>query len=46
VVPFVFAMNSVNRAMGARDMYPFVLAPPVIEKLNFMHQLVQGCRQR
>jgi hypothetical protein len=26
--PFVLAMNSVNRAMGNRDLYPFVLAPP------------------
>jgi hypothetical protein len=43
-LPFVFAMNSVSRAIGARDMYPFVLAPPVIEKLTFIHGLVQ--RQR
>jgi hypothetical protein len=39
-LPFVFAMNSVSRAIGARDMYPFVLAPPVIEKLSFIHGLV------
>jgi len=39
--PFVFAMNSVSRAMGARDLYPFVLVPPVIEKLNFIHDLVR-----
>jgi hypothetical protein len=25
-LPFVFAMNSVNRAMGTRDLYPFVLS--------------------
>ena len=31
-LPFVFAMNSVSRAIGARDMYPFILAPPVLEK--------------
>ena len=40
-LPFVFAMNSVSRAIGAHDMYPFVLAPPVIEKLTFIHLLVQ-----
>jgi hypothetical protein len=40
-LPFVFAMNSVSRAIGARDMYPFVLAPPVIEKLSFIHGLVR-----
>jgi hypothetical protein len=43
-LPFVFAMNSVSRAIGARDMYPFVLAPPVIDKLTFIHQLVQRAR--
>ena len=40
--PFVFAMNEVNRAMGSRDLYPFVLAPPVIRKLGFIHDLVHG----
>jgi hypothetical protein len=43
-LPFVFAMNSVNRAIGARDMYPFILAPPVIEKLSFIHGLIQRVR--
>lgn len=43
-LPFVFAMNSVSRAIGARDMYPFILAPPVIEKLAFIHGLVQHVR--
>jgi hypothetical protein len=40
--PFVIAMNSVNRAMGRPDLYPFVLAPAVIEKLRFVHDLVRG----
>jgi hypothetical protein len=39
--PFVFAMNSVNRSMGAPDPYPFILVPQVIEKLNFVHALVR-----
>lgn len=39
--PFVIAMNSVNRAMGRPDLYPFVLAPAVIEKLRFIHELVR-----
>jgi hypothetical protein len=42
--PFVVAMNSVNRAMGRPDLYPFVLAPAVIEKLRFIHDLVRGRR--
>jgi hypothetical protein len=40
-LPFVFAMNSVSRTMGTRDLYPFVLAPAVITKLGFIHDLVQ-----
>jgi hypothetical protein len=40
-LPFTFAMNSVNRTMGMRDLYPFILSPAVIEKLSFIHTLVQ-----
>lgn len=43
-VPLAFAMNSVNRCMGQADLYPFVLAPPVINKLAFMHDLVRSVR--
>ncbi|WP_018260789.1 zinc-binding metallopeptidase family protein [Methylobacterium sp. WSM2598] len=39
-LPVTFALNSVNRAMGLNDVYPFVLAPPVIAKLGFIHDLV------
>ena len=38
-LPFTFAMNSVNRAMGARDLYPFILSPAVVAKLGFIHSL-------
>jgi hypothetical protein len=41
-LPFVFAMNSVNRAMGEGDLYPFIIAPPVIQKLDFVHKLIHG----
>ena len=40
--PFAVAMNSVNRAMGRPDLYPFVLAPAVITKLGFIHDLVRA----
>ena len=40
-LPFVFAMNSVNRAMGTRDLYPFALFPDVLVKLDFIHRLIQ-----
>ncbi len=41
-LPLTFAVNSLNRCMGAPDLYPFVLAPAVIEKLGFIHALVHG----
>jgi hypothetical protein len=41
-VPVTFAVNSLNRSMGQPDLYPFVLSPPVIEKLTFVHNLVRG----
>ena len=44
--PFVVAMNSINRAMGRPDLYPFVLAPAVIRKLGFIHELVGGAGQK
>ena len=40
--PFVFAINSVSRTMGTRELYPFVLSPTVISKLGFIHDLVQN----
>jgi hypothetical protein len=41
-LPFVFAINSVSRAMGERDLYPFVIAPSVVKKLGFVHDLIHG----
>ena len=39
-LPLTFAMNSLNRAMGNHDVYPFVLSPAVITKLGFVHSVV------
>ncbi len=41
-LPLTFAMNAINRSMGHADMYPFVLSQPVVRKLSFIHDLVQG----
>jgi len=38
-LPLTYALNAVNRSMGKDDLYPFVLAPPVVEKLTFVHEL-------
>src|ERR1700676_3356443 len=41
-LPLTFAVNSINRSMGLPDLYPFVLAPPVIVKLAFLHRLMEA----
>ncbi|MET0384511.1 MAG: putative zinc-binding metallopeptidase [Polyangiales bacterium] len=40
-LPLTYAFNAANRSMGKEDLYPFVLAPRVIEKLAFVHDLVR-----
>jgi hypothetical protein len=41
-LPLTFAVNSINRSMGIADLYPFVLAPPVIVKLAFIHDRIRN----
>jgi hypothetical protein len=36
----VVALNSINRSMGHQDLYPFVLAPAVIDKLRFVSEVI------
>ena len=45
-LPLTFAVNSINRSMGQPDLYPFVLAPPAIWKLTFVHDLIYAGRSR
>jgi hypothetical protein len=40
-LPLTYAFNAANRSMGKEDLYPFVLADEVIEKLSFVHDLVR-----
>jgi hypothetical protein len=40
-VPLTVALNSLNRSMGLPDVYPFVLAEHVIEKLRFVHRIIE-----
>ncbi|MBF5009033.1 zinc-binding metallopeptidase family protein [Burkholderia pseudomultivorans] len=42
--PLTYALNSLNRSMGMPDAYPFVLAPAVVTKLRFVHDLVSASR--
>jgi hypothetical protein len=39
-VPLTVAMNSLQRSMGEKDLYPFVLTPAVMDKLEYMHRLL------
>ena len=41
-LPLTFAVNSINRSMGQPDLYPFVLPPPVIWKLAFLHERIRA----
>jgi hypothetical protein len=40
-VPLTIALNSLSRSMGVPDTYPFVLSPKAVEKLAFVHQVVE-----
>lgn len=43
-LPLTYAVNSLNRSMGQPDLYPFVLPPEVIEKLNYIHETIGASR--
>jgi hypothetical protein len=44
-LPLTAALNNLNRCMGEPDLYPFVLSPTVINKLGFVHELIQAQRR-
>ena len=39
-IPLSVALNSIHRSMGQPDLYPFVLSPVVVAKLEFIHALI------
>jgi hypothetical protein len=39
--PLTLAVNSLNRSMGLADLYPFVLSERAIEKLRFVHDVLE-----
>ncbi|WP_102141085.1 zinc-binding metallopeptidase family protein [Mycobacterium hubeiense] len=39
-LPLAWGLNMVNRSMGRDDLYPFVLPPAVLEKMRFIHTIV------
>jgi hypothetical protein len=38
--PVTYLLNNLNRGLGLADAYPFVLSPPAIEKLRYVHDTV------
>ena len=44
-LPLTYAVNSLNRSMGQPDLYPFVLAPAVLFKMDFIHRTIRQAVQ-
>lgn len=44
-VPFSLALNSIHRSMGVPDLYPFILTPAVVAKLQFIHEMIVDNRR-
>ncbi|MCW2799777.1 MAG: hypothetical protein JWQ70_1249 [Aeromicrobium sp.] len=40
-VPLSIALNQINRSMGKGPLYPFVIPPPVLDKLDFVASLAR-----
>jgi hypothetical protein len=38
--PLTYALNNLTRGLGLADAYPFVLSPAAVEKLRFVHDLI------
>jgi hypothetical protein len=41
-VPLTLLVNSLNRSLGQNDAYPFALSPTSLDKLRFIHDLIQS----
>jgi hypothetical protein len=39
-LPLAWALNMVNHSMGKEDLYPFVLPPAVLDKMRFIHTII------
>ena len=39
-LPLAWALNMINRSMGREDLYPFVLPPMVLDKMRFIHTII------
>ncbi|MBK8394528.1 MAG: putative zinc-binding peptidase [Leptospiraceae bacterium] len=39
------ALNSLNRSMGMKDIYPFVWSDEILKKLRFIQMVIYSCKQ-
>lgn len=39
--PLTYVLNNLNRSLGLADAYPFVLPTPAIDKLHFIHDVIE-----
>jgi hypothetical protein len=39
-LPLTYVLNNLNRGLGRADGYPFVLSPPAVDKLRFVHETI------
>ena len=42
--PLTYVVNNLNRGLGMPDGYPFVLSPPAVAKLRFVHDTIAAAR--
>lgn len=40
MIPWSFALNTINRSMGQPDLYPFHLSPAVTGKIDYVNRLI------
>ncbi len=40
-LPLAWSLNMINRSMGKEDLYPFVLPAAVLEKMRFVHTVIE-----
>ena len=39
-------MNEINRSMGLRDTYPFVISPAIVDKLSFIFEVISSASRK
>lgn len=44
-LPLAWSLNMINRSMGRADLYPFVLPHPVLEKMRFVHTVIDAAAE-